>query len=97
MKLGRDEELMVPYRCCCFSARSAQGRIQGWAKVGHEGPLLLEISSSGRKTTATNGMHSNDLRAMGRSVVIFGSIRKSNFGRVFNVFSEFWCILMQFR
>ena len=27
MKLGRDEVLMVPYKCCCFSARSAQGWI----------------------------------------------------------------------
>ena len=37
MKLGKDEVLMVPYKCCCFSARSAQGRIQGGAKIGHGG------------------------------------------------------------
>ena len=37
MKLGRDEVLMVPYKCCCFSARSAQGRIQGGAKIGQRG------------------------------------------------------------
>ena len=37
MKLGRDEVLMVPYKCCCFSARSTQGRIQGGAKIGHRG------------------------------------------------------------
>ena len=37
MKLGRDEVLMVPYKCCCFSARSPQGRIQGGAKIGHRG------------------------------------------------------------
>ena len=37
MKLGRDEVLMVPYKCCCFSARSPQGRIQGGAKIGHTG------------------------------------------------------------
>ena len=37
MKLGRDEVLMVPYNCCCFLARSAQGRIQGGAKIGHGG------------------------------------------------------------
>ena len=37
IKLGRDEVLMVPYKCCCFSARSAKGRIQGGAKIGHGG------------------------------------------------------------
>ena len=37
MKLGRDEVFMVPYKCCCFSDRSAQGRIQGGAKIGHGG------------------------------------------------------------
>ena len=36
-KLGLDEVLMVPYRCCCFSAKSVQGRIQGGAKIGHRG------------------------------------------------------------
>ena len=49
-KLGRHEELMVPYKCCCFSARSVQGRIQGGAKVGHRGvpffnELLLQTGS----------------------------------------------------
>ena len=37
MKLGRDEVFMIPYKCCCFSARSAQGWIQGGAKIGHWG------------------------------------------------------------
>ena len=37
MKLDMDEVLKVPYKCCCFSARSAQGRIQGGAKIGHWG------------------------------------------------------------
>ena len=63
MKLGRDEVLMVPYKSCCFSARSPQGRIQGGAKIGHGGPLLQETSSSDRKATATNRIHSNDLEA----------------------------------
>ena len=40
MKLGMDEVLKVPYKCCSFSARSAQGRIQGGAKIGRGGPLL---------------------------------------------------------
>ena len=40
-KLGRDEELMVPYKCCCFSARSAKGRIQGGAKIDHGGSPSL--------------------------------------------------------
>ena len=65
MKLGMDEVLMVPYKCCCFSARSAQGWIQGGAKIGHGGPLQ-ETSSSDRKATATNQMHSNELEACGK-------------------------------
>ena len=63
-----------------FSARSAQGRIQGGAEIGLGGPLLQETSSSDRKATATNQVDSNDLEACGGgSVVIFGSILKSNF------------------
>ena len=62
MKLCRDEVLMVPYKCCCFSAISPQGRIQGGAKIGQGGPLLQETSSD-RKATATNRMHSSDLEA----------------------------------
>ena len=65
MKLGRDEVLLVPYKCCCFSARLVWGRIQGGAKKGHKGPLLQQTSSSDWKATATNRMHSNDLEACG--------------------------------
>ena len=71
MKLGRDEVLMVPYKCCCFSARSAQGWIQGGAKIGHGGPLLQETSSSDWKATATNQMDSNDLEACGKKCCYF--------------------------
>ena len=39
MKLGMDEVLKVPYKCCCFSARSAKGRIQGGANLGNGGSL----------------------------------------------------------
>ena len=71
MKLGRDEVLMVPYKCCCFSARSPKGQIQGGAKLGHGGPLLHETSSSDRKATATNQMQSNDLEACGKKCCYF--------------------------
>ena len=71
MKLGMNEVLKVPYKCCCFSARSAQGRIQGGAKIGHGGPLLQKTSSSDRKATATNRMPSNDLEAFGKKCYYF--------------------------
>ena len=71
MKLGMDEVLKVSYKCCCFSARSAKGRIQGGAKIGHGGPLLQRTSSSDRKATATNRMHSSDLEAFGKKCCYF--------------------------
>ena len=71
MKLGRDEVLMISYKCCCFSARYAQGRIKGGAKIGHWGPLFQESSSSYQKATATNRMHSNDLEACGKKCCYF--------------------------
>ena len=70
-QLGMHEVLMVPYKCCCFSARSAQGRIQGGAKIGHRGHLLQETSSSDQKATATNQMHSNDQEACGEKCCYF--------------------------
>ena len=42
-KLCRDEVLMVPYKCCCFWARSAQGRIQGWPKYVTGVPFSKEL------------------------------------------------------
>ena len=55
---------MVPYKCCCFSATSVQGRIQGGAKIGHGGGSPSSTTfSSDRKATATNRMYSNDLEA----------------------------------
>ena len=72
MKLGMDEVLKVPYKCCCFSARSVQGRIQGGAKIGHGGgPLLQVTSSSDRKATATNRMHSSVLETCGKKCCYF--------------------------
>ena len=34
MKLGRDEVLMAPHLCLCFSADFAQGWIQSGANIG---------------------------------------------------------------
>ena len=53
------------------------------------GPLLQQTSSSDRKATATNQMHSSDLEACGKKCCYFGSIPKSNFWRVFDVFLDF--------
>ena len=43
MKLGKDEVLMAPYMHLDVSAISAQGRIQGRAKIGQGGPHLKKI------------------------------------------------------
>ena len=75
MKLNRDEVLMDPYMCCCFSA---QGRIQSGAKIGYGGPLDKETSSD-RKATATNRMHSNDLGACGKKCYYFWFHSEVNF------------------
>ena len=89
MKLGRDEVLMAPYNCYCFSARSAKGRIQGGAKIGLGGPLLQRTSSSDRKATATNRMHSSDLEACGKMCCYFWFHSEvkflTRFGRLFGL------------
>ena len=71
MNVGRDEVLIIPYKCCCFLARYAQGRVQGRANIGHGSPLLLESSPPDLKTTATNQMHSSDLEACGKKCCYF--------------------------
>ena len=43
MKLGKDEVLMAPYMHYDVSAISAQGRIQGRAKIGHGVPILKKL------------------------------------------------------
>ena len=88
MKLGMDEVLKVPYKCCCFSARSVQGRIQGGAKIGHGGPLLQETSSSDRKATATNRMHSSDLETCGKKCCYFLFHSEVKFLTRFDVFMD---------
>ena len=86
MKLGRDEVLIFSYKCCCFSVRSAQGQIKGGAKLFHGDPLQ-RTSSSDRKASATNQVHSNGLEACGKSVAIFGPFRN----QIFDAFlTSFW-------
>ena len=48
MKFVRDELLMVPYKCCCFSARYAQGRIQTGAKIFTGVPFFKELLQTGK-------------------------------------------------
>ena len=88
MILGRDEVLMVPYKCCCFSVRFAKGQIQGGAKIGHGGPLLQETSSSNRMATATNQMDSNDLKAYGKKCCYFWFHSEVKFLTRFDVFLD---------
>ena len=52
-KLGSDKVLMTPNICVDSWAKSAQGWIQGGAKIGPGGSLLQRTSSSDRKATAT--------------------------------------------
>ena len=79
MKLGRDEVLMDPYKCCCLSGRSAKGRIQGGVKICHGVPffkkLLLQTGRLQRETECIAMIYKH----VGRSVVTFGSIPKSDF------------------
>ena len=84
-----DEVLKVSYMCCCFSARSALGRIQDWAKLGHGCPYLKRTFSDW-KATATNQMHSSDLEAFGKKCCYFLFHSEVKFfWRVFYVFLDF--------
>ena len=106
MKLGRDEVLIVPYKCCCFSARSLKGRTQGGAKIGHRGvPFFKKLPSSDWKATATNQMHSNDLEECGKKCCYVWFHSEVKFLTRFDVFLDLvifpyfnaiFLILMQF-
>ena len=64
-KLGRDEVLMVPYKCCCFWPDPSRGGSRAGQKEVMGGLLLQRTSSSDWKAAATNRVHSNDLEACG--------------------------------
>ena len=67
---------MVPYECCSISTRSNKGC----------GGSILWLTSSYWKASATNWMHSNYLKHVWRSAVVFGSIPKSNFWSIVDAF-----------
>ena len=61
--------------------------IQGRTRICQWGTPNRKTSSSEWKVTATNCMHSSDLKACGKkfcNTIIFGSMSKSNF-------DKFWC------
>ena len=69
-KLGRDKVLMIPHICIDSWAKSAQGWIQGGAKIDLGGSLLQRTSSD-RKATATYWMHISDLEAFEKKYCYF--------------------------
>ena len=79
MKLCRDEVLMVLYKWCYFSARSAKGG----AKIGHGVPSSRNFFRP--DATTTNQMHSNDLEACGTKCCYFW-FHKVKFMTRFDVF-----------
>ena len=91
MKLGRDEVLMVPYKCCCFrSDLSRVGSRAGQKKVA-EDPILQRTSPSDHETEITNRLHSNDLEACGKKCCFFYSdvkghltINRASFPSIFD-------------
>ena len=71
MKLGMDEVLKVPYKCCCFRPDPPRGGSRAGPNKVTGGPLLQRTSSSDRKATATNQMHSSDLEALRKKCCYF--------------------------
>ena len=79
---------MTPHICIDFWAKSAQGWIQGGAKIGHGGPLFQRTSSSDRKVTATNRMHRNYPEAFGKKCCYFWFHLEVKFLARFGVFFD---------
>ena len=77
-----------PLQVLLFFGQIRPGADPGRGKSRSRGPFLQETSSSDQKATATNRMHSNDLEAREKKCCYFGSIPKSNFWRVFDVFFD---------
>ena len=63
MKLGWDKVHMTSHMCLGFSAIFSQESVYSRAKYVIEGPFLF----SERKTTATNRIYNNVLKAQGKN------------------------------
>ena len=88
-KLGRDKVLMIPHiHMYWILCQIAQGWIQGRAKIGHGGSLLQRTSSSDRKATVTNWMHSKYLEAFGKKCCYFWFHSEVKFLTRFDVFLD---------
>ena len=87
---------MTPHICIDSWAKSAQGWIQGRAKIGPGGSLLQRTSSADRKATATYYMHSSDLEVFVKKYCYFWFHWEvkflTRFGRLFGLshFGEFY-------
>ena len=74
-----------PLQVLLFFGQIRPGRIQGGGgKICRGGPLLKRTSSSDRKDTATNRMHSSDLEASGKKCCYFW------FHSKVNTLTRFW-------
>ena len=88
-KLCGDEVLMVPYKWCRFSARSVQGWIQAGVKIGHGGvPFFYELLLQTERLQQQTKCIAMIQKHVGWSIVTFGSIPKSYFWRVFDIFLD---------
>ena len=94
-QLGRDKILMTPHICIDVLAKSAQEPIQGRGIIGQWGPLLQRTSSLDGRLQQQTECIAIIKKHLGRSVVIFCFIQKSNFWCVFGL-SRFGVLLCNF-
>ena len=71
-----------------FRPDPPRGGSRAGPKIGHWGPLLQRTSSSDRKATATNRMHSSDLEACGKKCCYFWFHSEVKFLTRFDVFLD---------
>ena len=99
MKLGMDEVLKVPYKCCCFLARSAQGRIQVGAKIGFGGSPSSKYFCFRPERYSNKPNAYQWSRSIWKEVLLF---LVSSGSQIFDAFFtsfwtlSFWYILIQF-